>query len=36
MKLMARIHGMPTTPLQDHVTRKTIGKNRGKLGVLSF
>ena len=36
VKIVARLYGIPTTSLRDHVTGKTISRKRGKSGVLSF
>ena len=36
IKTVARLYGIPTTSLRDHVSGKTIGRKRGKSGVLSF
>ena len=35
IKIMARLYGIPTTSLRDHVIGKTISRKRGRSGVLS-
>jgi len=35
IKTVARLYGIPTTSLRDHVFGKTLSRKRGKSGVLS-
>ena len=36
IKIMTWLYGIPTTSLRDYVIKKTIGRKRGRLEVLSY